>query len=173
MSVRIILTIILIAIIATLFASPSPRTNVLNTSAATPGNSRRAKVADPEPTTAPTPESVRQINKDPVSIARAFYEFYLDGSPKMEGNEVIFMRFLTPRFYDKAEKEQTYDPFLDTQEGDPTWKDNISVSDPVIKGNKATLFVVLNGKTNKWRAKLTLLKKNGTWKIDVIDMAVP
>ena len=127
-----------------------------------------------EPDPMPTPEPVRQINKDPASLAKAFYEFYLDGYPTMSGNEVTFTGFLTPRFYDAAEKNDVYDPFLDTQDGDDeTWKDNIKVSNVKVTGNKATLDLLLDGKSRKWKAKLTLLKKAGTWKIDVINMAVP
>lgn len=127
-----------------------------------------------EPQPLPTPETVRQINKDPASLAKAFYEFYLDGYPTMSGNEVLFMRFLTPRFYDEAEKIDVYDPFLDTQEGDDeTWKNNIKVSNVKIAGSKATLNLLLDGKSRKWKAKLKLVKKAGTWKIDVIDMAGP
>lgn len=166
--IRISMAIIAITI-AALFACANPAANILNTTAVTPGNSPQAKI-DLQPTPAPAP--VLQINKNPKSLVEAFYEFYLDGSPTMEGNEVIFMRFLTPRFYDEAEKIDAYDPFLDAQEGDETWKDNIKVSNVVVRGSKATLIVLLDGKEVKWKAKLTLVKKNGTWKIDAINMAV-
>ena len=126
-----------------------------------------------EPDPLPTPDKVVQINKDPVTLAKSFYEFYLDGYPTMSGNEVTFAQFLTPRFYDEAERNDLYDPFLDTQDGDdPTWKRKIRISNVVTKGDRSTLIVLLDGKKKKWKAKLTLVKKAGTWKIDGIYMSV-
>ena len=166
------------AILLMLIASCAARQASNSNNAARPANNSAA-VTEPQPEATPPkrpaanePAPVVQVNTDPARLAISFYEFYMDGYPTMKDNALMFTRYLTPRFYDVAEKEDTYDPFFDTQEGDEGFKDNISASEPVIKGDKATLFVVMKGKTSKWRAKLTLLKKNGTWKIDDIDQSV-
>ena len=125
------------------------------------------KIIAPSPTPRPTPEPVVQINKDPAKLASAFYEFYLDGLPAMKGNEVVFARFLTTRFYNEALRADDIDVFLDAQDFDDTWnKNSFSTSSPVISGNKATVEIRLKGETFKWVLKVSLIKKAGTWKID-------
>jgi uncharacterized protein DUF3828 len=78
----------------------------------------------------------------------------------------VFARYLTPRFFDEALKADDYDPFLDAQDFDSTWKNNVSASDKVITGSRATVNVTLKGETFKWVLKVLLLKKSGIWKID-------
>ena len=141
-------------------ASNEPNRTAVNVSAAQPTN----VVATPTPP--PTPEPVVQINKDPKTLALAFYEFYVDGFPNMDDDAVSFAPYLTGRFFKEASKADDYDPFLDAQDMDETWKGNVSASEPVISGNKATVNVLLKGKTFKWTLKVSLLKQQGVWKID-------
>jgi len=122
----------------------------------------------PEPSAAATPEPVVQVNRDPKTLVTAFYEFYLDGFPQMDGNEVVYSRFLTTRFYKEADKADDYDPFLDAQDLDETWKNNFSVSEAKITGAKAFVDVALKGETFKWVLRASLVKKSDVWKIDGI-----
>ena len=117
-------------------------------------------------TPAPTPEKVEQINTDPAKLAVAFYEYYVDGFPRIDDERVVFARYLTSRFFDEALKADDHDPFLDAQDFDRTWKNNVRASDKVITGNKATVNVILKGETFKWVMKVSLLKRSGTWKIN-------
>jgi hypothetical protein len=117
-------------------------------------------------TPAPTPEKVKQINTDPAKLAVAFYEYYVESFPRIDDERVVFARFITPRFFDEALKAEDYDPFLDAQDLDRTWRNNVSASHKVMTGNRATVKVSLKGQTFKWVLKVSLLKRGGTWKID-------
>src|SRR5687768_12390679 len=58
------------------------------------GNLAQIPTADAGPTSAPTPEKVEQINTDPAKLAAAFYEYYVDGFPRIDDERVVFARFL-------------------------------------------------------------------------------
>jgi hypothetical protein len=119
------------------------------------------------PVTAATPKPVVQVNKDPATLTLAFYEYYLDGMPSVKKNRAVFAKYLTPKFLGVALKADDYDPFLDAQDFDETWKDNnYSVKGTAVNGDKATVNVDLNGESLKWTLKVSLLRKNGLWKID-------
>ncbi|MGQ0763148.1 MAG: DUF3828 domain-containing protein [Acidobacteriota bacterium] len=120
------------------------------------------------PTTAPTPEKVVQVNKDPKTLVQSFYEYYLDGFPKIDDERVIFARHLTSRFFDEALKADDYDPFLDAQDFDATWKKHFSVSEAKVTANKAQVKVSLRGKTFQWVLEVTTVKKGGVWQIDKV-----
>ena len=165
----------LVAIFALLFVSCAHSADSSansNANSNSPNNSNsqsdlRLRPGNPnEPTPAPTPGRVVQINKDPKTLVLAFYEYYLDGFPRIDDERVVFARYLTPRFFDEALKADDYDPFLDAQDFDETWKNNISAADARIRGNVATVRLSLNGKSLKWVLDVTAVKKGGVWKID-------
>lgn len=163
-----------IAFLAAITSCTSPATNVVadNRSEPTtktvvseqPSANRDVGLIN-EPAALPTPEPVQQVNIDPLRLTKAFYEFYLEGFPGMEGNEVSFSRFLTSKFYNEAEKIDAYDPFFDVPEFGGTFKD-LKFSQAVITGNKATVDVMAKAQSGTWIVKVSLVKKNGAWKID-------
>ena len=120
------------------------------------------------PRSSPTPEPAVQANADPKTLALALYEFYVDGYPRIEDEGPAFSKYLTSRFFKEASKADDYDPFLDAQDVDETWKGNVSAADAVTKGDKSTVDVLLNGKTFKWTMRVSLLKQKDAWKIDGI-----
>jgi len=47
------------------------------------------------PQSSPTPAPAAQINRDPKTLALAFYEFYVDGYPRIDDEGPAFSKFLT------------------------------------------------------------------------------
>ena len=63
------------------------------------------------------------------------------------------------------------DFFIDAQDWDQTWEQNISTSKATVQGNLATVNVTLKGGAafgNK-KLKVGLRKEGGVWKIDSIN----
>lgn len=159
------------AILLMLIASCAARQANNSNHAVNGANNARAAVKEPDasatpPARPPEPEPVVQINKDPKTLVLAFYEFYVDGFPNIQDEGASFKDFLTIRFFNAAWEADDYDIFLDAQDFDNTWKGNVSVSNAVIKGNKATVDVMLRGETFKWTRRVSLVKQRGVWKID-------
>lgn len=150
-------------------ANVPPSSNKISEAAA--ANISTASPSPTPPVSSPTPAPAVQVNKDPKTLALAFYEFYVDGFPQIEDEGPAFAQFLTSRFFKEASKAEDYDPFLDAQDLDETWKGHVSAADPVINGDKATVDVLLNGKTFKWTMRVSLLMQKGVWKIDAISQA--
>ena len=168
---------ILISSVVFLLAScAQPQTNSPNAGAQTlnkvsqssGGNSATAASPQTPVAASPTPAPAVQIDKDPKTLALAFYEFYVDGFPRIEDEGPAFAKFLTSRFFKEASKADDFDPFLDAQDLDETWKGNVSAADATIKGDKATVNVMLNGKTFKWTMQVSLVRQKDVWKIDAI-----
>lgn len=159
---------ILLMLIASCAARPA---NNMNNSTRPVNNTAAVKAPEPSATPpankpATDPGPVVQVNKDPKTLTLAFYEYYVDGFPNINDEGPTFALHLTGRFFREASNAEDYDPFLDAQDFDNTWKGNVSVSDAVIKGNKATVDVLLNGETFKWTRRVSLVKQRGVWKID-------
>jgi hypothetical protein len=134
--------------------------------AAAPANTSNVATVPAE-----TPAAASATSIDPPEkVVKDFYGFYLrDMASIDQKNRSKFARFLTKRFLKEAEAVDDFDPFLDAQDFDETFKDNYTAS--VISSNdqKALVALNLNGKTMKWKRKITLLKEDGSWKIDRVE----
>ena len=142
--------------------SATNQPSIANTTAAVPSSPGAS------PTLEPTPEPVVQINKDPKTLALAFYEFYVDGFPNVQDEKPAFANYLSAKFLRVALNADDYDPFLDAQDVDETWKGHVSAKDATTTGNKSSVDVLLNGKTFKWTMRVSLVKQGSVWKIDGI-----
>src|SRR5688500_4467325 len=115
-----------LVLFATMVSCANQTATVQSAKERRPAETQSAAGGDVGPTPAPTPEKVEQINTDPAKLAVAFYEYYVDGFPRIDDERMVFARYLTPRFFDVALKAEDYDPFLDAQDFDTTWKNNVS-----------------------------------------------
>lgn len=133
--------------------------------AAAPANTN----SSPAPAETPAAASATTIDP-PDKVVKDFYGFYLrDMADIDQKNRSKFAKFLTKRFLKEAEAVDDYDPFLDAQDFDETFKDNYTVSVISANDQKALVALNLNGKTMKWKRKITLAKEDGSWKIDRVE----
>ena len=122
----------------------------------------------------------------PEETVRRFYELYLQSLNKqeqpLEKRRAELSKFVTRRLiksYDRASKSDTginVDFFIEAQDWDEAWENNISVSKARIQGTRATVTVELKGGTlganNKSfdkKLKVGLRKEGGVWKIDTVN----
>jgi hypothetical protein len=115
---------------------------------------------------------VHQLSQHAVSpeeVVRQFYDWYLRAdlpSPKKK-NLATFRKYVTQRLLkQQMDPEVDADLFVDAQDFDEAWKNNISVSKATIRGQQATVEVSLNGKQFSRKLRVTLRQENGAWKIN-------
>ncbi len=77
-------------------------------------------------------------------------------------------RRLSRSFYSKAGQNLDYDMFVNGQDWNPAWADNIVIGELTTKGLTATLSIILASQNAEWDMALTivLVKEAGIWKID-------
>ena len=122
-----------------------------------------------------------QTSSKPAERARLFYAWYLgelnrDANPIQNNRELS--KFLTARYL-KAVKRAVAseegigaDVFVDGQDWDTAWANNISTSRAVISGRRARLTVTLKGKNpgmGTKRLRLVMQNEGNAWKIDSVN----
>lgn len=121
--------------------------------------------------------------KKPETAAKDFYKWYIAGlnaeNYAIEKQKPKMLKAVSTRLgkwlYSKDYEEYGADYFLDAQDWDKNWENNIGTSKAVVKGNAATLKLTLTsppeseGWTGKYVLTLKLLKENGAWKIDKVN----
>ena len=120
-----------------------------------------------------------QSNKTPESRARDFYSWYLKGMVKGKDptkNKTVTKSYLSLRFsrwyYSKAGQNSDSDVFVNSQEWNDAWADNIEIGEAVfIAANNAALHVMLRSPPDEFVMKLQvrLVKEGGKWKIDRVN----
>ena len=105
----------------------------------------------------------------PEAIVREFYDWYLHASypePK-KSNLAKFRKYITQRFLKQAmDPEVDAVLFIDAQDADPAWANNISLSTATIRGQQAIVQVTLKGQGGPYKLRVTLRRESGAWKID-------
>ena len=116
--------------------------------------------------------------KTPEQAIRNFYHWYMGelitgGSP-MQTKRSEMKQFVTERFLkeiDQWSKEANglgADPFIQAQDFDNAWKSNIAVSNLKTTGSHATAAVKLKGKGLSRKLTVSLVREQGTWKLDQV-----
>lgn len=116
--------------------------------------------------------------KTPETVIKNFYSWYIDAlnknlDPLSRNHRTKLKQFVSARFIAEVEdmirkNEYDADAFIAGQDWDKNWGENITVSKLTANKNKASANVFLKGKDKGMNHKLriTLLQKNGSWKID-------
>jgi len=105
----------------------------------------------------------------PEEITRQFYDWYLHaGLPTpARKNMATFRKYVTQKLIkQQMAPDVDADLFVDAQDFDEAWKNNISVSKATIRGQQAIVQVSLKGKQFSRQLRVTLRRENGVWKID-------
>jgi hypothetical protein len=120
----------------------------------------------------------RAVAKTPEETIRAFYHWYMGiviaGESPMQTKRSEIKQFVTTRFLneiDRRTKESNglgADPFLQSQDTDNAWKSNIAVSNLKTTGSHATAAVKLKGKGLSRKLTVSLVREQGTWKLDQV-----
>jgi hypothetical protein len=116
-----------------------------------------------------------QTGKTPEDRVKGFYTWYLtaiNNEQDPSKNKVVMNTHLSRRlsrsFYSKAGQNLDYDIFVNGQDWNEAWADNIVIGELSTKGLTATLSIILGSPNAEWDMPLTiaLVKEAGTWKID-------
>ena len=118
----------------------------------------------------------------PEQAAKDFYQFYLKEISRAFSDEQVQVNkkktsaFLSTKlgkwYQSKAYEEYGADYFFDAQDFDEKWQ--VSTTKAVIKGNTATLKVILavpNAEKSDWTNTLAIkmVNENDAWKIDSVN----
>ena len=124
-------------------------------------------------------QATQAPEQTPEMVIRSFYKWYVDALNKnidpFTKRRTTLSKYVTRRLIveiDKAVKGPDGldgDYFLDAQDWDKDWGNNIEISDMVNSGAQATATVKLSGKDmfNR-RLKIVLKKEANIWKIDKV-----
>lgn len=116
-----------------------------------------------------------QTSKTPEDRVKSFYSWYLaaiNNEKDPAKNKAVMNSHLSRRlsqsFYSKAGQNLDYDIFVNGQDWNPAWADNIVIGELTTKGVNAKLSIILGSPNGEWDMPLTitLVKEAGTWKID-------
>ncbi|MEQ1761782.1 MAG: DUF3828 domain-containing protein [Pyrinomonadaceae bacterium] len=117
-----------------------------------------------------------QVRDTPESRAKDFYSWYLKAMVKGKDptkDKAATRSHLSLRFsrwyYSKAGQNLDYDVFVNSQEWDDAWAENIEIGKAIlIDDRSAALHVMLRSPPEEFVMKLqvNLVKENGKWKID-------
>jgi hypothetical protein len=117
-----------------------------------------------------------QSNTMPERRVKDFYSWYLKAMVKGKDptkNKTLTNSYLSLRFsrwyYSKAGQDSDSDVFVNSQEWNDAWADNIEVGKAVLISDKtAALHVTLSSPPDEFVMKLqvNLVKEGGKWKID-------
>jgi len=116
-----------------------------------------------------------QTGDTPEGRVQNFYGWYLKAmvaeqdptKDKAATNSHLSTRF-SRWYYSKAGQNADSDAFVDSQEWDDAWADNIEVGKAVITGNKAVVKVMLSAPPDEsvMTLQVSLVKEAGKWKVD-------
>ena len=119
----------------------------------------------------------------PEQAAKSFYEWYLkeanasrfpirDDKPQMRARASVR---LTRWLFSKAYEEYGADYFLDAQDYDENWANNVSARRISLRGPKATVKITMSvpkGTQSGFGTRtltIGLVKEGGAWKIDSVN----
>lgn len=116
-----------------------------------------------------------QARDTPESRTREFYSWYLKAMVKGKDptkNKKVTSSYLSVRFsrwyYSKPVQNTDTDVFINSQEWNDAWANNIEVGEAIITGNNAALHISFSSPPDEFVMKLqvSLVKEGGKWKID-------
>ena len=118
----------------------------------------------------------------PEAALRQFYHWYVhmlnqNGDP-LGKQKAALKKYITRRLYlelvnREKRGEIDYDYFLNAQDWDHDWENNITVAKPSIRAGKATAVVSLSGRQLSVKLLVTLKEEDGSWKIDNVSTRSP
>lgn len=127
-----------------------------------------------------------QTQETPETVVRNFYKWYLtelgaERNPRNNRQVVLkaSSRRLGKWYFSPAYSEWGADYFINAQDFDDHWAQNLTVSKAVIKGNTATTKITFSvpkteyGPAYKRTLSVKLVKESGLWKIDTVDNLIP
>ncbi|MEP6822841.1 MAG: DUF3828 domain-containing protein [Chthoniobacterales bacterium] len=127
-----------------------------------------------------TASSMRAEDLAPAQVIRDFYRWYVaelvgDREP-FEAGRADLERYISARWLKEIDTMRNgpdgldADPFLSAQDFDKEWGNNVTVTEPVIKGAHATAEVELKGtEMGSQKLSVKLTNENGAWKIDGVE----
>ena len=116
----------------------------------------------------------------PEQVIKKFYAWYVgelvaDRDPFTDGRAEM-QRSVTPRLLKEIEGKLSEeggleaDYFLSAQDFDKEWAENVTVSTPTTKGERATAAVELKSQVmGTQKLQVTLVQAEGAWKIDRVE----
>jgi hypothetical protein len=117
-------------------------------------------------------------DSNPADSIRSFYRWYvteLVANRNPLENRKELKRFATERLLKEIDRMKKGpdgldgDYFVDAQDFDALWAENITVSDVKISGTKTTAEVLLAGKGDmRRRLQVFLVRDGGIWKVDKV-----
>lgn len=123
-------------------------------------------------------EPITASPSDPSATLHSFYHWYVTElivNHEPLKNRAAMQRFVTKRLLREIDKAVQSpegleaDYFLDAQDFDNQWADNISISKVKVSGDKATAEVLLTGQeTMRRQLSVTLIKEGSLWKVDKV-----
>ena len=120
-----------------------------------------------------------QSGSTPDAVIQDFYKWYIvavdSGKDPMKGARTTLKKYVTLRFINQIARDEArgvvdVDPFVQTQEWDKEWANNVTVSDLKVKATTATAIMTFGSDTYP-RVAVTLVKASGVWKIDRVKDA--
>jgi hypothetical protein len=131
------------------------------------------------------PDCVYQNNKInmwssdlPEAAIKEFYSWYINllkQSKEPFKQKVEMRKYTTPRLMKELNRLYNSpdgldaDYFIDAQDFDEDWENNITVSNIKVNSNRASADLLLDGKQlGKKRLKVNLVNINNSWKIDKV-----
>jgi hypothetical protein len=123
--------------------------------------------------------TARAQSGTPEETIRAFYKWYVqavmaDKDP-LTGDRAGLKRYATTRLVGEIDKMRkgpdglNGDYFLDAQDFDREWAENIKIGKPNVQGGKATVDVELRGRElGKKKLRVTLRQQGAAWKVDKV-----
>ena len=116
----------------------------------------------------------------PSEVVDAFYRWYIkalvQGRDPMKQDKVTLRKFVATSLLDEIDRRMKSpdgldaDYFLQAQDYQDEWKNNVAVARPETNGAIATTLVTLTAKGSKpYRLKVTLKKDPASWKISKVQ----
>lgn len=116
-----------------------------------------------------------QANNTPEGRVKRFYSWYLKSMAKQQDptkNKAVMNSYVSNRFsrwyYSKAGQNLDYDIFVNGQDWNEAWANNISAGKATINGHTAVVKLTLGSPSDDWiqHLNISLIKEAGIWKID-------
>lgn len=118
----------------------------------------------------------------PEAALRKFYHWYVHALNQnlepLGKQKAALKKYLTRRLYLELVKRERRgeidsDYFLDAQDWDHDWENNIAISKPSLHAGRAIALVDLTGREMSIKLRVTLKKEAGGWKIDKVSTGSP
>ncbi|MBX7223270.1 MAG: YbjP/YqhG family protein [Blastocatellia bacterium] len=125
------------------------------------------------------PTTQKPATATPEATVRSFYKWYLhelnQNHNPVEKPGPTMKKYVTARLLKEIDRMVKGpdgldgDYFIDAQDWDKEWEDNIVVSALAEQGTKASMNVQFKGPNMSRNVRVNLLQQQGTWKVDKVE----